>query len=362
MRILHIIPSLGVGGTEKILLELCRGLDRNQFQCEVVALKDGGETIQRLRDAGIPVETLGTPSSIVSGLLDLPRLYLALRKKIQEKNPDIVHTWLTRANTLGRLAAKCAGAKHVISSLRVMEMEKYFHILAEKMTSPLCEVVTVNSTPLKNFALQEIGLPENKVKLIFNGITASSEPPKTARNVPDLVVGTMGRLHKQKGFDVFLRAVAQISPKYSRIKFLIAGAGPEENNLKTLAHDLHLSSVEFAGLAPSEKFLKSLDLFVLPSRWEGMPNVVMEAMNLGVPVACTAVGGAMDLIESGKEGILFEPEIPSACAEAVMKLISDPELRTKCAQAAQNKIKEKFSLSTMIKEHENLYGQILSGR
>src|SRR4051812_38296895 len=108
-KILHIIPSLGVGGTEKILLELCHGLDPAQFKQEVVALKSGGGTAEQLRAMGIPITLLGSPDGFRSGLLDLPRLYSDLKRRIEQIRPDIVHTWLTRANVIGRLAARGAG-------------------------------------------------------------------------------------------------------------------------------------------------------------------------------------------------------------------------------------------------------------
>lgn len=363
VKILHVIPSLGVGGTEKMLLELCRGLDRSRFNPSVVSLKTGGATANNLMRENIRVYPLNSPDSFWQGALDGPRLWLELRRKIREISPDIIHTWLTRANVIGRLASVGTRRK-VISSLRVMEKEKIYHLLAEKLTHRLCDKVTVNCTPLKDFAVQWIGIPESKVEVIFNGV--AQPPPKEAsesgsENRP-LVIGAMGRLHKQKGFDIFIKAVPKIISRYPAARFLIAGEGPEKKRLQRLIKRLKLKSVELVGLEKSAGFIPQLDIFVLSSRWEGMPNVVMEAMAQGVPVAAAGAGGVTDLIEDGREGILFPPGNPDACADAVARLAADPDLRKKLSNEAGKKIKEKFSMESMIGAYSKLYEQILSGR
>lgn len=365
MRVLHLIPGLGVGGTEKILFEICRGLIPRGIEPQVLALKAGGQTEQELKRIGVPVETLDTPDSFLAGALDVPRLFFSLKEKIRKINPDILHTWLSRANVMGRLAAGSSGILPVISSLRVMEKEKRYHLWAERFTERFCRAVTVNSTPLKDFAVHTIGIPERKVKLILNGIgpmnmnmkrKASGNPGKEGP-----ILGTMGRLHRQKGIDIFLRAVPMMQQKAPNAVFRIAGEGPEEKNLKALAKSLKLDRVEFVGLADSPKFLSGLDAFVLASRWEGMPNVVMEAMAMGVPVACSSVGGALDLIDHGVDGLLFRPEDPAACANAALRLVRERDLTSKMTQAAKSKIESKFSLEQMIRQYEALYGQVFSG-
>src|SRR5437762_390671 len=102
MKILHVIPSLDVGGTEKIVLELCRGLDKRSFEQAVVALKGGGRTEKALKESGISVTCLGSSDSFAAGLAELPWLYQALKKKISDFSPQVLHTWLSRANFIGR--------------------------------------------------------------------------------------------------------------------------------------------------------------------------------------------------------------------------------------------------------------------
>ena len=360
VKILHVIPSLGVGGTEKMLLELCRGLDRSRFTPSVVSLKTGGATANNLMRENVRVHPLNSPDNFWQGALDGPRLWVELRKKIRETSPDILHTWLTRANVIGRLAS--IGTRlPVISSLRVMEKEKIYHILAEKLTHRLSDRVTVNCTPLKDFAVRWIGIPESKVDVIFNGV-----PPPPARAAEagardrPLVIGAMGRLHKQKGFDLLIQAVPKILSRHPAARFLIAGEGPEKKRLQSLIKRLKLNSVELPGLAGSADFISALDIFVLSSRWEGMPNVVLEAMAQGVPVAAARVGGVTDLIEDGKEGLLFASGDVDAMADACARLAESPESRNELSRAAETKVKEKFSMAAMIESYSKLYEQTLS--
>lgn len=357
IKILHILPNLGVGGTEKIILSLCTGLDRATFQQAVISLKSGGRTAEDLAKANIPVELLNSADGFGAGILDLPRLYSVLKHKIKEYGPDIVHTWLTRANVIGRLAARAAGIDSVISSLRVMEAEKKYHLWSERLTHRFCRKVTVNSTLLKNFAAEEIGIPEEKLVLIFNGIETPSLSAATSNpGTHPLKVGTMGRLHRQKGIDVFLKAAKIIIQNFPETKILVAGEGPERSSLEKLAEDLRIGNqVQFLGVKNQTEFLSTLDIFVLASRWEGMPNAVMEAMALQKPVVLTTVAGATDLIEDHQQGLLVPPEDEIRCAEAIRELVQNPDLRRTLARQAFEKIEKEFSLKKMLEAYAKLY-------
>lgn len=358
MKILHIIPNLDIGGTEKILLELCRGLDSRQFQHLVLSLKAGGQTEQELRRLSVPVEILNSADSFGLGLADLPRLYFRIRQTIKNFGPDILHTWLSRANVIGRIAAQGTGVPSVISSLRVMEIEKNYHLWSEYFTHSLADKVTVNCTALEKFAIQKIKIPKEKIVLIYNGI----EVPKNLSSAgsqtrKEWVIGTIGRLHRQKGVDIFLHAAKEVLNQYPQCKFLIAGDGPEKENLKLLAQRLGIQSqVVFHGwVQPSSDFISSLDIFVLTSRWEGMPNVILEAMAFQKPIVSSAVGGVTDLLENQKEGLMFQPEDVQSCAQSIKTLIENEQLRKQISLSAYEKVRKKFSLEQMISSYQVLY-------
>ena len=361
MKILHVIPSLGVGGTEKILFELCRRMDPLKFRHSVVSLKSGGAALEALRGIPVPAIVLGCREGFWPGVFEVPRLLSDLGKVIRELSPDIIQTWLTRANVLGRLAARGSGAP-VVSALRVMEAEKSYHLWAERLTSGLARVVTVNCPALKDFAVSRIGIPEAKVRLIPNGVEVpppGGAGPAGRRGGGIRVIGTLGRLHRQKGMDIFLRAAGTVLGEFPDARFVLAGEGPERGNLEALARELGLSgSVEFPGLEDSSRFFSRIDCFVLASRWEGMPNVLLEAMARQVPVAATAVGGAADLISGKDVGLLSPPEDPGALARSVARLMRDPDGAAGMALAARDRVRERFSMERMVRSYEELYASL----
>lgn len=369
IKILHIIPNLGIGGTEKMVLELCRGLNRNSFYNRVIALKSGGQTAEELEKSGIPVNLLNSPDSFGMGLMDMPRVVRTVRENIIADSPDIVQTWLTRANVVGRIASKSAGHQRIISALRVMEIEKKYHIWAEKITHRYSKMITVNCTALKKFAVQRIGIPEEKIVYIPNGIDEKRNPDQHTINIYKkkwisrnaFIFGTVGRLHEQKGIDVFLKAAKMVLNQFPNSRFLIAGEGPAKSQLVQLTKHLGIeSAVVFCGWAKeSLEFISILDVFVLASRWEGMPNAVMEAMISKKPVIASTVGGVTDLIQSGTEGLLIESENVKQCSDAMIQLIQDSKLRGKIAESAYEKIKRDYSMDQMISSYKKLYESIV---
>lgn len=381
-KILHIIPNLGIGGTEKILLEICQNLHVKVFEMKVISLKSGGQTAESLKNSGVAVTLLNAPHTFWQGLVDLPRIFLNLRKAILDFSPDLIHTWLTRANVMGRLAAGSVGFRNILSSLRVVEREKQYHLWAERWTARSSRAVTVNSTALKKFAIEEVGIPEEKVILIFNGIDINSIPSSSRHlsvGYPDkegkseIWIGTLGRLHKQKGMDIFLQAAKIVLEKFSQgnplavgyhipqCRFLIGGEGAERKALEKLCSKIQIQSrVSFVGeVEDPVGFIQSLDIFVLSSRWEGMPNVVLEAMASCVPVVASSGAGVADLIEDGESGVLVEPENAESCAEGILRLIKDSVLRKKIAGRAYEKVKKEFRLDAMVSSYKKLYESLL---
>ncbi len=363
MKILHIIPSLGIGGTEKILFEICFGT-REKFSHSVLSLKGGGYAADQLEKFKIPVTRLNTPESLFLGTLASPGLLLSLRSKIEQLHPDIIHTWLSRANVVGRLAAK--GLKiPIISSLRVQEEDKTYHLLVEKKTSNLADKFTVNSTALRKFAMQKIGIPKEKIVFIPNGIRTDHIPNLNISHLikdewfrtSEIAIGTVARLHKQKGIDIFLKAAQLVIKDQPKVKFFIAGDGPEKKRLIHLANKLEISeSVKFCDWVKHPlEFIDNLSIFVLTSRWEGCPNVILEAMCLGKPIVATAVGGTTDLIEDGKEGLLIPSENVSQCAQSILKLIKNPSLQCELSSNAKIKVLQKFSMKSMLESYIKLY-------
>lgn len=356
MKIHCLITTLDVGGAERMLYETVRRVAAAGHDVRVSALFPDGTVGEWLRVAGIPVQAGlmrygGDP-------LCVPRLVAALRGW----RPDIVHTWLFHANMAGRCAAKLAGVPRVISSIRVYDNRRWHHVL-DRLTLGLVDAVTANSTTVTE-RLAAGGYPRARLHTIVNGVALLPERPAWPADVPrdsarPLLV-SVGRQHPQKGFDVLLRALALL-PAAQRPRLLVSGRTDAATTaLAQLQAELGLQAdVTFTGWRADARTLAAhADLFVLPSRWEGMPNALLEAQADGVACVATAVDGSREVIADGETGLLVPPDDPRALAEALARLLGDAALRRRLGDAARVRAEREFSLDAMAEKTLTLYQQV----
>jgi len=369
LRITYLITDSGVGGTEKMLAALIRGLDRTRFEPSLLALKPLGETARELAAEGIPVKSLGLPATVsLPYLLALPGAFWKLRRELLRRRPDILHCFLFQANLLGRLAAGFSGVPANLSSIRVIEAEHRFLLPLDRITSGWVTRYTAVGEAVRRFAIEQLKLDPARVKTIPNGIDLrafaglEAEPVRREFRIPAAapLIGMMGRLHAQKGVDIFLQAVSKLRADFPELKALVIGEGPDRGALERLAASLDLSAaVIFTGLRhDGPALLTALDLFVLPSRYEGMPNVVLEAMAAGKAVVAAAVGAVPELVQEGRTGLLVPPEDPEALARAIRALLQDAELRRRLGANGRGRIEQEFSLEKMIHLTQELYADV----
>ncbi|MEM2795085.1 MAG: glycosyltransferase family 4 protein, partial [Thermofilaceae archaeon] len=202
--------------------------------------------------------------------------------------------------------------------------------------------------------------------LIYNGIepnrfmTAQPSPQDRIALGLDqgtLVVGSVGRLTEQKGYAFLLEAASQVIAKIPNVQFLIVGDGELREKLEQQIDRLGLRGrVILAGAHnPIEPIFKLFDLFVLPSLWEGLPTVILEAMASGVPVVATDILGTRELIRQGQTGWLARPRDPSSLAHCILEALSDPSKRAAIAQNALQEVVSRFSLHHIANQYEQLY-------
>ena len=365
MNILYVVTSLDVGGTQKMLYETIKNMDRDKYQIVVCSLKKGGIYGKILSDLDIKIISLkmNNRSGLLNIFIFIPSV-LKLSKIIHKEKIDIVHSWLFQANIISRISARLAGVNRVISSVRVMEQEKKWQLFIERITSNLCKKIIVNSRALKNFLLEKNVADSEKIEVIYNGIEVSENSDK--RNIfkelglkeNEKIIGTVGRLHKQKGIEYFLESAKIILPSVGfSLKFIIVGDGPERKKLESKARRLGIKNeVLFTGIREDAiNLISIMDIFVLPSLWEGTPNVVLEAMLWGKPVISTEVGGVPELIENQVDGILVKPGNPVALADAVLQALKNERESIQMGIRAKEKVKKYFSIEKMVEQTEKLY-------
>jgi len=353
-----------------MLAELILNLDRSRFRPCLVVLKQPGKTAEGLMEKGIPVFTLGLPNKVSARyFLLLPGAFVRLIRLIHRAKPVIIHSFLFQANILGRFAATIYRVPVNISSLRVMEMEHASHAPIDRLSSFLVTRYSAVCQAVKDHAVRLLDIPREKICTIYNGIDPRSYEDQDGSSLrrqlgienSRKVIGAVGRLCRQKGMDVLIRALPELVHAFPGLKCIITGDGPQRKILEALAEGLELGdSVVFVGeRSDIPQIMAALDVFVLPSRWEGMPNAVMEAMAAARPVIATAVGGCPELIEPGRNGILVPPEDHKALAQAITKILQDSHRAREMGKAGRQKISQTFTINTMVRENQDMYKSLL---
>jgi glycosyltransferase involved in cell wall biosynthesis len=370
-RILFVITSTHVGGAEKVLFEVAKHLKERGVALQVCVLKERGAYAAKLESVGVPVCSLGIGESkgirgILACVTGLPRLI----KVIRRFKPQIVHAFLFRANLLARLAAPLSGVPINISSIRTIENQRLHYFAIDRWTSFLVTRHVAVSQKVKQITCRRSRIADGQVSVIRNGVQIEEVGATPALGVAKsvqcnardgLVCGTVARLDPQKGLSFLLRGFAILAREFPSLKLLFVGEGPERFSLQCLATELNLSNrVCFTGLAANPfEYLRQMDVFVLPSLCEGLPNALLEAMSIGVPVVASRVGGVDEAVQDQESGLLIPPGSSEAIADAVRFVLTHPDRAEQMAVASRARIREKFSLNGMLKEYDALYDSLL---
>jgi glycosyltransferase involved in cell wall biosynthesis len=330
-------------------------------------LKNGTTPVaDEIRAMTIPVVDLALWNlARVGGLW---RFYRAL----EEFRPAIVHAWLFHAVLVGRVAARMTAVPIVISARRNINLGSPLRESLNRLSAGLDDRVIAVSQAAREIEIERSGAPAEKVVVIPNGVDIASVPVSNAsaraalrrelRLPPDsTVVATAGRLHPSKGIGDFLRAAAIVAARHPTARFLVAGDGPDRTALERLAADLRIEAKTlFLGERTDlAALLAGIDLFVLASLEEGMPNVLLEAMAAELPVVATSAGGSAEIVRHRSTGLLVPPRDVDAIAEAACALLDDPTVAAAMAARARQSIVESFSIDTTVRRTEALYEEIL---
>jgi glycosyltransferase involved in cell wall biosynthesis len=370
IKVIFVITGSGVGGAEKMLYHTIKGLNQERYTAKLCSLKKKAEFACRLEAEGLEVYSLNMRNeATLAGWFDSLRALVLLVLYFLRERPVIVHSFLFRANIIARIAGYLSGVPVIISSVRVMGGERDYHHFVDRLTAFMTDHFVAVSNAVKDHIVRKAHLSERKVSTIYNGIAVANSNDfdmsalmsSVGLKHGERIIMTAGRLHRQKGYDHLMQALSMVQESFPGIKLLILGDGEEEKNLKKLAHLLELTEkIVFLGLRSDVgHLLQCSELFVLPSRWEGFPNAVLEAMAAGKPVVATAVGGIPELVVDGVTGILVPPEDARALAEAIMGMLSHDERAKAMGEAGRQRVQQYFSMDAMIAKTEDLYHHLL---
>ncbi len=362
-RILHIIPTLDRSGAEKQLVLLAAGLPRDEFDVHVCALTKSGVLADDLARAGIPLTVIGKRWK-----LD-PTAYWRLREFIRQLQPDLVQTWMFTANAYGRWAASSAGVRHIVASERCVDSWKAPHqLMIDRYLARWTDKIVVNSRGVERFYVEQ-GMPSSKVRVIYNGIEpAVPSPTSRAQLLAELglppqarLVGAVGRLWPQKRIKDLIWAADLLKVIRDDVHLLIIGDGPQRELLERYRRLCHIEDkVHFLGARNDvPRLVPHFDVAWLASSYEGLPNVVMEAMAAGVPVVASDIWGNRELVAHGKTGFLFPVGDRAGLARFTQKILEDPTLAAEMGAAGKARMTHEFTVAAMVDQHVALYRELL---
>jgi starch synthase (maltosyl-transferring) len=363
VRIALVITELDVGGAERSLVNLATRLDRRRWSPTVIALGGEGPLVEVIRQAGLTCECLACsrrrPVQVVT----------RLARSLRRCRPELVQSFLFHANLATRLAAPWSGKPWVLGGLRVAERGQRWHRVLDFLTAAMSAGSVCVSRGVFRFSREVVGLDSRRLTIIPNGI--DPEPFDRAAAVPRGDLGipenahlalAVGRLDVQKGLADLLAAAEQVIAQCPTWHLALAGDGPCRPWLvDQIASRACLNGrIHWLGQRSDvPSLLKSSNLLVLASLWEGMPNVVLEAMAATRPVVATAVEGSEDLVIPGRNGWLVPPRHPELLASALVQAASVPDLCRSYGLEGRARVEREFSLKRTIVAYEQLWCGLL---
>lgn len=364
LKILLIVPTLDQSGAEKQLSLLACGLAREEFDVHVVALTRGGPFANELARHGVRLTILGKRWKFD------PLVMWRLRQLIAAEQPDIVHSWLFAANAYARLVTgqRMQPRPKLIVSERCVDVWKSgWQLWLDHKLVDRTDWLVGNSEAVAEF-YRELGCPTDRVSVIHNGIEVCDRPVvdrtsllaelEIPEGVP--IIGFVGRMAKQKRVDDLIFAMALTAIVRPDAHLLLVGDGPERPSLMKFAHDIKVDHVtRFAGhRADVPQLLGILDLFWIASDFEGLSNSLMEAMAAGLPVIASDIPPNRELVVDGETGFLVKVGDRVAFQQFTDRLLADPERARRMGQAGQDRMRNHFSINSMIAQHAQLYRQL----
>jgi sugar transferase (PEP-CTERM/EpsH1 system associated) len=369
MKILHIIDSFGIGGLENGLVNIINRSDPNEFKHEICCIRKSGAAHQRLNKDILIYEVNkreGKDYSVIPKLI----------KVIVDSRPDIVHTrsWGT---VDGIIASRLAGRKNIIHgehgwSIYDPSGASRKRIIFRKILSFFLVNVVAVSDDIQNWLKNTCKICPAKIRTIINGVDTdkfapgsdSSEMKTGLFETDDLIIGSVGRLDPIKNYNILIQAFLKLNSEYKKIRLLIVGNGTEFDNLKKIAAQSGVSDkILFLGeRRDTPDIYRIIDIFVLPSKNEGISNTILEAMSTSIPVIASNVGGNPELVKDHFSGLLIQPDSVDALEKALKFYINSPLERKQHGENGRKRVLEFFSLDQMVRSYENLYKSIMKSK
>jgi glycosyltransferase involved in cell wall biosynthesis len=375
-KLLHLITTCNVGGAEMHLLSLVKGLMQTErFDITVAFFKgkvqDSRSLVSDFESLGVKVVDLNMKSRF--DLSALWRLYRLMRAE----QFDLLHTHLFRADLFGLPIGKLAGIPGRVST--VHNTEDFFKNslvgLALRRSFGFAFQLIAISEAVKKSLIEDVRMATNRIRVIHYGIENESsqifqdtsidirQQFAIGENIP--LIGTVGRLAAQKGHRYLIEAFAKVKRSFPTAKLLIVGHDSEglRENLEKQIADANLAGEVFLpGYLDGAQVIQTLDIFVLPSIWEGFGLVLLEAMNAGKPIIASRITAIPEIVKDQETGLLVPPGNAQELAHAICLLLSRPDWAKTLGQSGKRRLETAFTLERMVQQTVHVYDKLKTTR
>jgi len=358
---MHAIIGSGFGGLEKVAMSIISGLDADFYERYLLCISS--PTL-------LGEEYNGTGAKLI--MLNYGRgkhysLPFKLHEIVKKNAIDILHMHDFNPFfycTLGTLANR--SVRRVYTEHSGIYASKKRHLKCVRIFSGFTDAMVMVSRDLKRYYEDRLGVKPKKLQVIYNGIDYKEPPnsfdPEGIRKSigiarEDLIIGTTGRLIEQKGLKYLIDAAPAIVREFPSVKFVIVGDGRLRETLESMVQDMKLTNhFRFLGYRKDVHALLSIfDVYALPSLWEGLPLVILEAMFCRKAIVASRVGGVPEILGENERGLLVEPGNSEELAREIVKLLKDEEMRKAIGRKSFDHVKENFTVEKMVQNYDRLY-------
>ncbi len=368
-KLIYTINQMEMGGSQTHLVQVLKLLDRERFDPVLYCLSGQGTLLDAVRDLDVRV----VDGHVRCGFKS-PRIIpatLRLARAFRREAPDIVHNYLLRANAVGSVAARLAGAPVVLASKRGCHEMRGWELRGAQLGNWLSDCVTTNADAVREFVHVDESLAKEKMVVIPSGVDTDRFQPLGDADFkerlglrPDPVVGIVTRMRVRKGVEEFLDAMIDVRRTRPGVQAVIVGEVELDDDLNAralaggLSEDLHL----LGRRSDMPEVFQAFDLFVLSSHDEGMSNAILEAMAMEKPVVATDVGGTGEAVVEGVTGHLVPAKAWQPLAAAIGDLLDQPAKAKEMGVRGRKIVVEKLSARSMVRQMEALYAKLVEKR